>query len=119
MQTEDIGFGLLALALLLIVANIIFWPGIVNSSRYYRLGIWITRLTALTPGVVAVVAGVVIKVSDMGSEVGSILFAAGILLLSGAIQLLALVRLKRGDVNSLSESERLDRIRNSSGSPDR
>jgi hypothetical protein len=106
MQTEDIDFGLFALALFLIVANIIFWPALANSSRYYRLGIWVTRLTALIPGVVAVVAGVVIKVGDMESGIGSVLFAAGILLVFGSIQLLALVRVKRGDANSISNSER-------------
>lgn len=80
-----------ALALLIITANIILGSWFIGQDKYFRIGAWITRITAVLPGFLALSWGLYLKVTETDSTLGMALFSAGLLLEFGAIQLMSLM----------------------------
>jgi len=90
-MTENIEMAVFAIALLLMTFNIIVCTWFVDHRRHVAVGAWITRLTAILPGFIAVCAGIYFQVHASGPGIGQALSAAGLLLIFGAIQLLSMV----------------------------
>ena len=91
MVTENIEMTIFALALLIITANIIICSWFIVHEKYLQVGAWITRITGVIPGFLAISWGVYIKITDSESTLGMALFSAGLLLEFGAIQLLSII----------------------------
>jgi len=89
-----------AFALLIITANIIICSWFIEHEKYLSVGAWITRITAILPGFLALSWGVYLKVTESESSLGMALFSAGLLLEFGAIQLLSLLLRKQTDAPS-------------------
>ena len=83
-----------SLALVLITMNILVYSFAVAYNKYCRAGMWVVNVTAVIPGFLAVCYGLYIRIIDDRSDAGWALFAAGMLLETGAIQLTILMRKK-------------------------
>ncbi len=80
-----------AIALFLLTANVIISSWFIEQEKLLPIGIWITRLTAILPGFLAIAIGIYLNVIETESTLGTALFSAGLLLEFGGIQLLMLI----------------------------
>ena len=85
-------------ALVLLTANIIVYSWSTTHREYRDMGRRIITLSAVIPGLVAVCWGVYIHIIRTDSALGWALFSAGMLLETGAIQLLLVLR-KQGETD--------------------
>ena len=93
---ENLELVVLAVALLLSTTNIFVYSWFVEHEKYLHIGIWVIRVTGAFPGLVFSIWAIYAMATDRGSTLGIVLVTAGLLLVTGAIQLLSLLVRKHG-----------------------